>query len=284
MRADGVRVFVRRERDGGVSLASLIRAPAPPMPLDAAASASASRMAISNRIPRDRQRRSPPRRRGGAAPHRTRRRADCNSISRTCRAIRANRLGSNSTGRSTARAASTSPAPPCRHRSRPSSGWPPDELDLAALDPYVSDMLNTTISSAALTMNGALALATARDKLRVSYRGDATLGNVHMLDRATSESILRWHSCSASRHRCRDGVGSAEGAYRRARAHRLRRTPHPQHRRPLERLGHDGEPTLCARLADPHTAGVWRPDASQRPALPPRPSQDPSTPRSNSAA
>ena len=81
------------------------------------------------------------------------------------------------------------------------------ELDLAAMEPYVSDMLNATISSAALTMNGALALATEHDKLRVSYRGDATLGNVHLLDMATSDSILRWHLCSASRIDAEIGSG-----------------------------------------------------------------------------
>ena len=82
-----------------------------------------------------------------------------------------------------------------------------DQLDLAAMEPYVSDMLNATISSAALTMNGALALATARDTLRLSYRGDATLGNVRMLDRVTSESVLRWNSFSASRIDAEIGSG-----------------------------------------------------------------------------
>jgi hypothetical protein len=42
VRADGVRVFVQRERDRGVSLAMLIRAPTPPMPPDTGASASIS--------------------------------------------------------------------------------------------------------------------------------------------------------------------------------------------------------------------------------------------------
>ena len=62
-----------------------------------------------------------------------------------------------------------------------------EALDLAAMDSYMSDMLNVTISSAALTMNGELALTTTRGKLGAKYRGDATLGNVRMLDRMTSE-------------------------------------------------------------------------------------------------
>jgi outer membrane protein OmpA-like peptidoglycan-associated protein len=66
------------------------------------------------------------------------------------------------------------------------------------MEPYVRDMLNATVSSAALTMNGALDLAMAHDKRRVSYRGDATLGHVHLRSRAASDGVLRWHSCRAS--------------------------------------------------------------------------------------
>ena len=67
--------------------------------------------------------------------------------------------------------------------------------------------LNATMSSAAPTMDGALALTTARDELHISYQGDATLGNVHLLDKATSDSILRWHSCRASRIEAEIGSG-----------------------------------------------------------------------------
>ncbi len=71
-------------------------------------------------------------------------------------------------------------------------------LDLAPLDPYVTSHLNTTIASAALTMNGALGVARARKEMRVSYRGAATLGRVRMLDKVTKESFLRWNSLSAN--------------------------------------------------------------------------------------
>ena len=81
-----------------------------------------------------------------------------------------------------------------------------EALDLAAMDSYMSDMLNVTISSAALTMNGELALTTTRGKLGAKYRGDATLGNVRMLDRVTSESVMSWTSCSA--HRIDVEIGS----------------------------------------------------------------------------
>ena len=74
VRADGVRMFVRRERDGGVSLASLIRMP---RHIDAARDRRERvgiHMAVSDRLPHHRKLRSPPRRRRGAAPRRTRRR------------------------------------------------------------------------------------------------------------------------------------------------------------------------------------------------------------------
>ena len=127
--------------------------------------------------------------------------------------------------------------------------------------PYVSDMLNATMSSAALTMNGALDLATARDKLRVSYRGDATLGHVHMLDRATSESVLRWHSCSASRIDAEIGSGPPK-----VHIDVLALTDFDT-RLILES---DGRLNVLDMMASPRSApasltrtpaGVWRPDA-----------------------
>ena len=198
MRADGVRVLVRRERDGGVSLASLIRAPAPPMPPDTAASASASAwqyriasLAIDNAEARLEDAAAPRRIELVVAPLHLHLKDLSSDLSEPIGLELDGTL--NRQGRFTV--TGTAVPAPLQAELRIAT----HELDLAAMDPYVSDMLNATMSSAALTMNGALALATARDKLRISYRGDATLGNVHLLDRVTSESVLRWHSCSASR-------------------------------------------------------------------------------------
>ena len=207
MRADGVRVFVRRERDGGVSLASLIRAPAPLMPLDAAASASVS--AWQYRIASFAIDNAEARLEDAAAPRRI-------ELVVAPMHLHLKDLSSDLSATDWARTRRDAqpPGPLHHHRHRRAGTAPgqapdcdPTQLDLAAMDPYVSDMLNATISSAALTMNGALALATAHDQLRVSYRGDATLGNVHMLDRVTSENILRWNSCSASRIDAEIGSG-----------------------------------------------------------------------------
>ena len=71
-------------------------------------------------------------------------------------------------------------------------------LDLAPFDPYFTSHLNTKIASAALTMNGAVGVSNERKVMRVSYRGDAALGSVKMLDKVTNNSFLRWNSFSAN--------------------------------------------------------------------------------------
>jgi Domain of Unknown Function (DUF748) len=198
MRADGVRVFVRRERDGEVSLASLIRAPTfwmpPSLPASAAASAWHYRiasLAIDNAEARLEDAAAPRRIELVVAPMHLHLKDLSSDLSEPIG------LEVDGTLNHQGRFAITGTAVPALLQANLRIAT--HELDLAALDPYVSDILNATIRSAALTMNGALDLAMARDERRVSYRGDATLGNGLILDRATSESILRWNSCRASR-------------------------------------------------------------------------------------
>jgi len=81
------------------------------------------------------------------------------------------------------------------------------QLDLTALDPYLSSRLNARITSAALTTDGAVGLAEARNTMRIKYRGDATLGNVRMLDKLTNDSFLTWQSFSANRIDAEIGQG-----------------------------------------------------------------------------
>jgi Domain of Unknown Function (DUF748) len=69
-------------------------------------------------------------------------------------------------------------------------------IDLSPANTYVSSMLNARITSVNLTMNGAVEVATAK-KLRATYRGDATLGNLRMLDKVTNERFLRWNALTA---------------------------------------------------------------------------------------
>jgi hypothetical protein len=206
MRADGVRVLVRRERDGGVNLASLIRAPTPPMPLDTAASASVSAwhyriasLAIDNAEARLEDAAAPRPIELVVAPMHLHLKGLSSDLSEPIGLELDGML--NHQGRFNI--TGTAVPAPLQAKLRMTT----HEVDLAAMEPYVSDMLNATISSAALTMDGALDLATARDTLRLSYRGDATLGNVRMLDRVTSESVLSWNSFSASRIEAEIGSG-----------------------------------------------------------------------------
>jgi hypothetical protein len=83
-------------------------------------------------------------------------------------------------------------------------------VDLVALDPYVTSGLNAKIASAALTMNGAAEVESRGDKLRASYRGDATLGRVSVLDKLTNDSFLKWYALSASGIDVRYGQGAPQ--------------------------------------------------------------------------
>ncbi len=66
-------------------------------------------------------------------------------------------------------------------------------LDTTAFEPYFGQALNTVIASAWLNANGHLALSQAR-ALKATYRGDAALVDVRMLDKVTSDSFAGWRS------------------------------------------------------------------------------------------
>ncbi len=72
-------------------------------------------------------------------------------------------------------------------------------LDLAFADPYVSSRMNATITSANLTMDGAVGLEQARNDFLVSYRGDASLGSVRMLDKLTNALFFRMNALNATK-------------------------------------------------------------------------------------
>jgi hypothetical protein len=84
-----------------------------------------------------------------------------------------------------------------------------DHLDLAPLDPYVASKLNTLITSAALTMKGAVGLDNSHKDFRVSYRGDAALGEVMVLDKVTHDPFVQWKSLSVKRINLKSGAGPA---------------------------------------------------------------------------
>ena len=72
-------------------------------------------------------------------------------------------------------------------------------LDLAFADPYVSSRMNATIASANLTMNGAVGLEQARNDFIVNYRGDASLGSVKMLDKLTNDLFFRMNALDVNK-------------------------------------------------------------------------------------
>ncbi|MEQ6349919.1 DUF748 domain-containing protein [Ralstonia pseudosolanacearum] len=71
-------------------------------------------------------------------------------------------------------------------------------LSLAGFDPYLDKSLNAAITSALLTMDGHLALNQGK-ALTVNYQGNATLGNVRLQDRVSSDDFLRWRSLALNR-------------------------------------------------------------------------------------
>jgi hypothetical protein len=73
-----------------------------------------------------------------------------------------------------------------------------DRLDAAAFEPYFGSMLNATIASALLNAKGDLAFAQSKDAMKASYRGDAALVDVRLLDKATSDRFAGWRSLALS--------------------------------------------------------------------------------------
>ncbi len=71
-------------------------------------------------------------------------------------------------------------------------------LSLAGFDPYLDTTLNAAITSALLSMDGHLVLTQGK-ALTVNYQGNATLGNVRLQDRVSSDDFLRWRSLALNR-------------------------------------------------------------------------------------
>src|ERR1700686_1764119 len=72
-------------------------------------------------------------------------------------------------------------------------------LDLALADSYMPQDLNAAIKTASLTTSGIASAVKVREILRMSYRGNATLGNVRLLDKLTGDDFVRWNSLSFDR-------------------------------------------------------------------------------------
>ncbi|VVE04215.1 DUF748 domain-containing protein [Pandoraea sputorum] len=81
------------------------------------------------------------------------------------------------------------------------------QLDLAAFDSYMSDELNASIASALLSSNGRATFAMKGDTPQATYRGDATLGNVRLLDKVTTDDFVRWNALAVQQINLAVGSG-----------------------------------------------------------------------------
>jgi len=67
-----------------------------------------------------------------------------------------------------------------------------DQVDAAAFEPYFGDKLNIDVTSAYLNANGDVAMSGSGKTLAASYKGDVSLTDVRMLDKATSDRFAGW--------------------------------------------------------------------------------------------
>ncbi|MDR5796650.1 DUF748 domain-containing protein [Caballeronia sp. LZ008] len=73
-----------------------------------------------------------------------------------------------------------------------------DQVDASAFEPYFGDMLNIDVTSAYLNANGDVAMSGSGKTLAASYKGDVSLTDVRMLDKATSDRFAGWKLLSLS--------------------------------------------------------------------------------------
>jgi hypothetical protein len=67
-----------------------------------------------------------------------------------------------------------------------------DQLDASAFEPYFGDKLNVQVASANLNANGDVALSGSGKTLAASYKGDVSLSDVRMLDKASDDRFAGW--------------------------------------------------------------------------------------------
>ncbi|SAK89355.1 AsmA family protein [Caballeronia temeraria] len=67
-----------------------------------------------------------------------------------------------------------------------------DQVDASAFEPYFGDKLNIELASAYLNANGDVAMSGSGKTLAASYKGDVSLSDVRMLDKATSDRFAGW--------------------------------------------------------------------------------------------
>jgi hypothetical protein len=66
------------------------------------------------------------------------------------------------------------------------------ELDASAFEPYFGGNLNATVSSAQLSANGDASFSGEGRSLKAGYKGDVSLSNVRLTDRANLDQLAGW--------------------------------------------------------------------------------------------
>src|SRR4029453_18899417 len=67
-----------------------------------------------------------------------------------------------------------------------------DQVDASAFEPYFGDRLNIEVTSAYLNANGDVAMSGSGKTLAASYKGDVSLSDGRMLDKATPDRFAGW--------------------------------------------------------------------------------------------
>ncbi|WP_321799854.1 DUF748 domain-containing protein [Caballeronia sp. J97] len=67
-----------------------------------------------------------------------------------------------------------------------------NQVEASAFEPYFGDKLNIEVTSAYLNANGDVAMSGSGKTLAASYKGDVSLSDVRMLDKATSDRFAGW--------------------------------------------------------------------------------------------
>ncbi|MDR5784225.1 DUF748 domain-containing protein [Caballeronia sp. LZ065] len=67
-----------------------------------------------------------------------------------------------------------------------------DQVDVSAFEPYFGDKLNVDVASANANANGDLTLSGSGKTLAATYKGDASLTDVRMIDKLTNDRFAGW--------------------------------------------------------------------------------------------
>src|SRR5580693_9729461 len=220
VKSDGMHLFVRRERDGKLSLESLMRGATPP-PAEASPRGERKVARETRRAPRERRRVERKRVEPAAPPPPTSPGFQFQVASVAMEGTDATfeddsaptpvkvavaplnlhlkDVSSNFTKpfgvdvdgtlnkKGTFKVTGTAAIAPLKAELRVAM----KRLDLTFADPYVSSRMNAKITSANLTMDGAVGLAQVQKDFLISYKGDASLGSVRMLDKLTNDLFFR---------------------------------------------------------------------------------------------